>query len=99
LLACPQVADTFNHKLKLVDPKAGTVKTLAGAGKAGLKDGKGTAAQLWEPGGLAADPDGRRVWVADTNNNALRVLDVATAQVCVSASVGLWHVCAPVPVW
>ncbi len=58
------VADTFNHELKLLDPKARTVTTLTG----------GTIAELWEPGGLATFSDGRLL-IADTNNHRLRVFD------------------------
>lgn len=76
------VADSYNHKLKAVDPAAGTVKTLLGSGRPGFKDGKGAGAALWEPGGLSVDPeDPTKVWVADTNNNALRVVDVGTGAV------------------
>lgn len=76
------VADSYNHKVKAIDPAAGTVKSLLGAGKPGLKDGKGGGVAFWEPGGLAVDPeDPNKVWVADTNNNALRVVDVGTGAV------------------
>lgn len=75
------VADSYNHKLKLIDPTQDTVKTLVGSGKPGLKDGK-QGGQFWEPGGLAADPqDPNAVWVADTNNHAIRVFNVATNEV------------------
>ena len=76
------VADSYNHKLKAIDPATGTVKTLLGTGRPGLKDGKGGQVAFWEPAGLAVDPeDPGRVWVADTNNNALRVVDVGSGQV------------------
>ncbi len=33
-----------------------------------------------EPGGLAPGPDGRTLLIADTNNNAIRVLDAETGR-------------------
>lgn len=73
------VADSYNHKLKLVDPTQGTVKTLVGSGRPGLRDGKQKQGELWEPGGLASDPTNPNLlWVADTNNHAVRVFDLAS---------------------
>lgn len=60
------IADTFNDKLKRLDPATQTVKTVAG--------GEG---ELSEPGGLALLPDGR-VLIADTNNHRLRTFDPAS---------------------
>ncbi len=56
------VADSYNHRLKELDPATNTIRTLAGSGGAGYRDGAGTAAQLSEPGGLALGPDGKWVW-------------------------------------
>ena len=52
------VADSYNHRLKALDPSSASLRTLAGAGAPGSKDGAGAAAQLSEPGGLALGPDG-----------------------------------------
>jgi DNA-binding beta-propeller fold protein YncE len=75
------VADTYNHRLKLVDPATRTVKTFAGSGSAGRKDGKGREAEFYEPSGFALHPDGVHVFVADTNNHAIRKVNVDTAVV------------------
>jgi len=66
------IADTYNHKLKLLDLEKRTIKTLAGNGIPGGGNG------LNEPGGLA-------VWnglalVADTNNNRILSYDVKTGK-------------------
>jgi hypothetical protein len=71
------VADSYNHRLKEVDPASATIRTLAGSGAAGYRDGEGTAAQLSEPGGLALGPGGS-ILVADTNNSLLRKFDPST---------------------
>jgi DNA-binding beta-propeller fold protein YncE len=47
------IADTYNHKIKVLDPQTGQVKTLAGNGKPGHADGHGRTAQFYEPGGLS----------------------------------------------
>lgn len=61
------VADTYNHKIKRLDPQTRTIETVVG----------GQTADLHEPGGLADLGDGRLL-IADTNNHRLRVLDLAT---------------------
>ncbi|HEU0054817.1 MAG TPA: thioredoxin-like domain-containing protein, partial [Longimicrobium sp.] len=66
------VADTYNHRLKTVDAETREAAAFAGSGEAGLVDGDAGEARFWEPGGLAVTPDGRRAFVADTNNHALR---------------------------
>ncbi len=73
------VADTYNHKLKIVDPQARSVKSLAGTGKPGSADGSAAMASFHEPGGLAAA--GSRLFVADTNNHRIRVVDLKTLEV------------------
>ncbi|HEU5458978.1 MAG TPA: thioredoxin-like domain-containing protein [Pyrinomonadaceae bacterium] len=71
------IADTYNHKIKQLDPKKETVTTLFGTGKPGQQDG--TAASFYEPGGLALAND--KLYVADTNNHAIRVVDLKTKRV------------------
>lgn len=68
------VADTYNHKVKTLDPRSGEVKTLFGAGQAGRADGLYRRALLNEPEGLAIA--GRTLYVADTNNHVLRAVDL-----------------------
>jgi DNA-binding beta-propeller fold protein YncE len=68
------VADTYNHKIKVVHPTTGKSLTLAGTGEAGLKDGPLGKACFYEPSGLSAT--GKRVFVADTNNHAIRIIDL-----------------------
>jgi sugar lactone lactonase YvrE len=70
------IADTYNHKVKVLDPRARTVKTFAGTGKPGQADGERPS--FYEPGGLAVARG--RLYVADTNNHAVRVVDLATKQ-------------------
>lgn len=50
--------------------------TLAGAGAPGMVDGGFEEALFSEPGGLCVGPEGMLLVVADTNNHAVRVLDL-----------------------
>lgn len=70
------VADTYNSKIKTVDPAARRVQTLFG-GPAGWQDGP--EPRFDEPGGLSVAGD--RLYIADTNNHAVRVADLATGEV------------------
>jgi hypothetical protein len=66
------VADTYNNKLKRLDPRAKTSTTIIGTGAAGLEDGDPATARFWEPQGVSV-ADGV-LFVADTNNHALRAV-------------------------
>ncbi|MEP6904171.1 MAG: thioredoxin-like domain-containing protein [Actinomycetota bacterium] len=68
------IADTYNHKIKILDAAERTVKTFLGTGKAGQADGAN--AMFYEPGGLSV-ADGK-LFIADTNNQAIRVVDLKT---------------------
>jgi thiol-disulfide isomerase/thioredoxin len=59
------VTDTYNSKLKVLDPQRRSVTTLA--------DG------FDEPGGLSVA--GGKVYIADTNHHAIKVYDIASKQV------------------
>ena len=73
------VADTYNHRIKRLDLATRRVTAFAGSGKPGRRDGRGTRARFYEPGGLAVA--GGRLLVADTNNHAVRAVDLRTAAV------------------
>lgn len=68
------IADTYNHKIKRLDPRDGSVATLAGGGRPGQMDG--ATSSFYEPGGLSIA--GNRLYIADTNNHAVRVVDLRT---------------------
>jgi DNA-binding beta-propeller fold protein YncE len=81
------VADTYNHKIRVLDPTTRRVTTLAGTGASGLKDGPAARAQFAEPGGLSIA--GGTLFVADTNNHAVRTIDLATKEVRTLGLTGL----------
>ena len=78
------VADAYNHKIKTLDPKTRVVATFLGDGKAGLDD---KTPRFAEPSGLAAI--GRTLYVADTNNHAIRAIDLDTKTVTTLALAGI----------
>ncbi len=80
------VADTYNHKIKVLDSQSGRIQTLAGSGR-GMRDGGATQAQFYEPGGLSVA--GGKLYVADTNNHAIRIVDLATRNVSTLALKGV----------
>jgi DNA-binding beta-propeller fold protein YncE len=80
------VADTYNDKLKRLDPMTRQVTSWAG-GEAGHEDGDLTAARFWEPSGVSLA--GRRLHVADTNNHAIRVVDLDAGRVRTLEIVGV----------
>ncbi len=69
------IADTLNQRIRKVASN-GTITTIAGAGQQGYAGDGGPAlsATLSSPRGIAVDPFGT-VYVADTNNNVIRMLD------------------------
>ena len=78
------VADTYNHKIKVVDAKNGATKTLAGTGEAGSTD---DPPAFHEPAGISHAKG--KLYIADTNNHAIRTLDLATGKVATLTITGL----------
>lgn len=72
--------DSFNNRIRMVDTH-GRISTVAGSGALGYgkgsysgDGGKGTAATLNAPSGIALSADGR-LFIADQGNNVVRVLE------------------------
>ncbi len=78
------IADSYNNKVKVCNPEARMVQTFVGSGVGGAKD---DPPQFDEPGGLSLA--NKRLYVADTNNHAIRVVDTETKQVSTLALQGL----------
>jgi DNA-binding beta-propeller fold protein YncE len=81
------IADTYNHRIKLLDPESGRVAPFAGTGKGGHTDGGAGQAQFYEPAGLAIANG--KLYVADTNNHAIRTVDLSSRQVATLTIDGL----------
>ncbi|MHB8454032.1 MAG: NHL repeat-containing protein [Acidiferrobacterales bacterium] len=74
------VADTYNDTIRKIVIATGAVTTLAGQiGVQGFADGTGTAASFNRPYGLVTD--GTNLYVADTYNDTIRKIVIATGAV------------------
>ncbi|MCC7292317.1 MAG: redoxin domain-containing protein [Phycisphaerales bacterium] len=74
------VADTYNHKIKIVDPAGRSARTILGTGRPGTtSDGGGP--MFFEPGGLSCAGDD--LFIADTNNQRIVHINLTTRR---------WHV-------
>ena len=71
------VADTYNNKIKTVNPETREALTFLGSGESGWKDG--AEALFDEPSGLSVTTD--KLYIADTNNHVIRVADLTTKAV------------------
>lgn len=74
------VTDSRNYLIRQIDIATGKVTTLAGVeGRMGHDDGIGKAASFNEPVGITTD--GTNLYVADTANNLIRKIVIATKEV------------------
>jgi len=74
------IADTYNSRIKRIDPSTQVTTTVFGlGGDGGFSDGDANTAQFDEPGGL--DYANGKLYVADTNNHAIRVIDLEAGTV------------------
>jgi hypothetical protein len=82
------VADSLNHRIRRIDT-AGVITTIAGTGTAGFAGdgGAATAAQINNPRDLELGPDGN-LYVADTENHRIRVIDLAAGTIDTFAGTG-----------
>lgn len=70
------VADSSNHTIRVIDRAAGTIDTLSGLPEQTMPGGACDPDALCSPRDVELGPDGR-VWIADTDNHAIRVYDPA----------------------
>jgi sugar lactone lactonase YvrE len=74
------VADASNNAIRQIVISTGVVTTIAGtAGVSGHTDGYGTVALFNFPSGITTD--GTSLYIADTNNNTIRIFVIATGVV------------------
>ena len=81
------VADTFNHRIRVISADGATVSTYAGDGVQAFADGSTSTARFNAPRGIALAADGR-LFVADERNHRIRVISADGATV--STYAGEW---------
>ena len=90
------IIDMYNNKVRVVS-KAGIITTFAGTGTRGSSgDGDlATLAAFYYPTAIAIDSM-RNVYIADTNNNAIRLITNGTGIIDTYAGTGIsWHTGVP----
>jgi len=82
------IADTMNHRVRLVEAGTGTMTTIAGVGQPryGGDGGPAEAAGLNEPAALAVGES--TLYIADQNNNRVRAVDLASGTIRTVAGTG-----------
>lgn len=75
------IADSGHSLIRKLDLNAQVISTIAGGSSAGYVDGPLASARFNNPYGLAATSDGNKLYVADTGNNAIRLVDLQAGTV------------------
>jgi sugar lactone lactonase YvrE len=83
------IVDSTDNRVRKVDAATGIITTVAGDGQFAFSGdgGPATAASLQHPDGIAIDGAGN-LFIADTNNNRIRKIDVATGIITTVAGDG-----------
>ena len=71
------VADTYNSKIKIINPQTRETTSFLGGNGSGWRDGE--APLFDEPGGLSITSE--RLYIADTNNHVIRIADLVSGEV------------------
>jgi thiol-disulfide isomerase/thioredoxin len=85
--SCLFIADSGHNRI-VVSTTEGEVLHVIGTGKPGLTDGNFAEAEFFAPQGMAFDADSQILYVADTENHALRKIDFTTERVETVAGTG-----------
>ena len=81
------IADTNNHRIRVISADGATVSTYAGDGVEGFADGSTSTARFNFPRGIAVTADGR-LFIADVSNSRISVISADGATVSTYASIG-----------
>jgi sugar lactone lactonase YvrE len=84
------IADAGNSVIRRIRQNGGqpVVETIAGNGVPGFADGEATRARFNTPTGMVLSPDAKFLYVADTNNNRIRKIDLVNERVSTFAGGG-----------
>ncbi len=70
------IADSNHNRIIVVSLKDNTVEAVIGSGQPGMNDGAFEKATFRNPQGMAFDPTTERLYIADTDNHAIRRADL-----------------------
>ncbi|MEP0813046.1 MAG: redoxin domain-containing protein [bacterium] len=73
------VADSYNHKIRKLDPNTKETAAFSGTGKYGDSIGSIADSEFYEPGGICSAVG--KLYVADTNNHKVKVIDPKSGSV------------------
>lgn len=85
------IADTWNNRVRKIDPATGVISAFAGTGKKGFSGDGGPATQAEFSGVfcIAFDAKGERLYIDDLENRRIRAVDMKTQIVSTVAGNGL----------
>jgi DNA-binding beta-propeller fold protein YncE len=85
------IGDSFNHRIRRVDPRTGVITTIAGTGSRGGSGdgGPATEADITFSGGLLLDGRGGLLYT-DQPTHRIRRIDLATGRIDGVAGAGRW---------
>jgi trimeric autotransporter adhesin len=83
------IADTDNHRIRMVTKSTDIITTVAGDGSSGFSGdgGLATSARLYYPQGVGIDVSGN-IYIADTRNNRIRMVTKSTGIITTVAGDG-----------
>jgi DNA-binding beta-propeller fold protein YncE len=81
------ISDSGNNRIRRITIASGETVLIAG-GSAGFTDGAGGEAKFNKPYGLSLDKYGENLYVADTNNHAIRKISLASNMVSTLVGTG-----------
>jgi sugar lactone lactonase YvrE len=84
------IADSGNHRIRIVNLETSVIETVAGAGGAGFRGDGGPAGEalLDNPYSVAVSANGGNLFIADTENHRVRVVNLESLVIATFAGTG-----------
>ncbi|HJR77096.1 MAG TPA: hypothetical protein VJ805_08980 [Nitrospiraceae bacterium] len=84
------IADTMNHRIRMVEGATGIIRTIAGTGQPRYSGDGGPAvsAGLQDPSAVVLDAQDEYLYIADQSNNRVRSMDLQTGLISTIAGNG-----------
>ena len=84
------ISDYINQRIRMVIAATGVITTIAGNGTSGYTgdNNPATSAELRNPSGIAVNPAGTVLYIGDSGNNVVRMVNLATGIITTFAGNG-----------